>query len=338
MRRIGKHSLLMTALLSLALLPGDARVINDDVGRLASDAEVIVAAQVTEIQTVGATFVDDYGKKIPTTICEAQLKVDHFLKGGDGEAQFTLRFIHPSWPLIYDIPRVKAYRIFFLKRLGKAVEFVRPEFSSIIAVPGVLPQGETTMDRILHEMAAVLQAPTASVSDKRNAIWILFRSNGPIAAKAIADATRDPNPEVRLSAVSGLLLMKDNSQIEAGVQALLQPPPGVSMEVVHSIAYAIGASVDDPKTIPLLLKVQSSADPIMRRTATNALGRTRDPAVIPALARALDDPDSDTRHTAVRWLSIMTNDDLRPNQEEFRASEERYLNHFRALVKNMKNH
>lgn len=38
---------------------------------------IIVAAQVTEIQTVGATFVNDYGKKIPATICEAQLKVDH---------------------------------------------------------------------------------------------------------------------------------------------------------------------------------------------------------------------------------------------------------------------
>jgi len=339
MRRTIHKTLLRTGLLTLALVSSYARVITTySVARLASEADIIVAAELTEIRTLGPTFVDDNGEKVPASIREAHLKVDRFLKGGNGESQLTLRFTHPSWPVVYyDIPREKTYRIFFLKQTGKAIELVNPDYSSIAAVPGASPQGETTLDRILYETAAVLQAPAASVSDKRSAIRILHRNNGQIAAKAITDATRDPNPEVRLSAIAGLLFIKDNSQIEAAVQALLQPPPGVSMEVVHNIAYAIGAAVDDPKTIPLLLKLQSSADPVTRSSATEALGQTRSPVVIPALARALDDPDANTRLSAVRWLSILTNDELRPSQPEFMASEERYLTHFRALVKNMKN-
>jgi HEAT repeat protein len=196
----------------------------------------------------------------------------------------------------------------------------------------MLPVGETLLDRILNELAAVLRSPAATVADKRSALWVLRDNGGPIVTRAFADGAADPTPEVRLTAVAGLFAFKDNSRIEEAVQALLQTPPDVSRETLHNVAAAIGLFVDDPKMISWLLRMQGSEDRVIRRSAAAALGRTRSRLAVPALARALDDSDSATRLEAVRGLSIILQDSLRPDQREFLADEKRYLEHYRAVA------
>ena len=333
MRSIAFRSIAFTVLLTALTPPSSTRPVNGySVKMLATEADLVVAGRVTEIRTVGTTVLDDNGEKVPTTIREARVDVDHFLKGGEaGEARRSFRYLEPSFPMAYDWPRANRYRIFFLKRVDGELRPVSPNYLSIVAAPASTPRGEDLVDRILSEVAAVLQSPEATVEEKRGALLVLRFNAGPIAIQALADAVLDPIPEVRLAAIAGSLQLKQSSAVEPALKALLQPPPDVSTEALYNVAFAVGAFVDDPNTIPSLLKLQNSEDVIMRRAATHALAMTKSPAVIPALKRALDDADSDTRWEAVYGLSILTNDEVRPSQPEFRADEERYLAHFRTL-------
>lgn len=59
----------------------------------------------------------------------------------------------------------------------------------------------------------------------------------------------------------------------------------------------------DPRWLDAVIDVLAAADePMQRQTAAEALYDVRDPATVPALVRALDDPEGLVRHHAARGL------------------------------------
>jgi len=72
----------------------------------------------------------------------------------------------------------------------------------------------------------------------------------------------------------------------------------------------------------------------VRRSAAHALRNIADSAGVPALVRALDDPDRDVRYYAVTGLAKITGqDDWLPSLPLFESEEQKYVAHWREWAK-----
>ena len=301
-----------------------------DLTHLAAVSDVIVVGRMGSIRQVGITQIDDGRHKVLCRAMQSELSVDQVLQGPQIAARISVQFIIPTSFMGYANPLEGAYRTFFLKQTVDSYGFASPHHASVPAIPGALSQGETVRDRLVFQLAAVLDSPVAPTELKLEAVYALHSVLDEAATRALNAAAAAPDQRVRLAAVAALLLRGDTTQFSAAVENLLRPEPGASQESIHNLAYAIGAGIKDPRLIPDLMKLQVSADPITRRASVNALNRTGSPDSEPGLVRALDDSDFENRFLAVFGLSLLAKDsDWSPDQETYRDREREYLDHWK---------
>ncbi len=157
-------------------------------------------------------------------------------------------------------------------------------------------------------LVGLLSSQNQSPALRLKALWLLCRLGTPAAQAAMAGALGDPSPDVRQAAALAIALHRW------------------------------------PATEPLVRLLQSDSDPAVRRAAAEALGRLRDPAAVESLleaaanpqldadrvlehsilfalmeigeptslARDLESPDLRRRRTALRVLSELDSELLRP--------------------------
>src|SRR5438128_8536773 len=104
---------------------------------------------------------------------------------GPSESLLKVRFFLPEAPVGYQSIRPLSYRLFFLKNSGKYYEFVSPYCPSIVAAPGIRAQGNSVLDRVVGQVAGVLQSPRSPIEQKREAVYVLSRTESPAATIAL---------------------------------------------------------------------------------------------------------------------------------------------------------
>jgi len=168
----------------------------------------------------------------------------------------------------------------------------------------------------LHELNEVLTRQNRDLVNQlgalRTRLLATLRTNYQKTADAGKQAVvlsylRDALPEVRLLGIDLVnTLITDRKKIEADVMAQLRqlvadPSPKVRSEVVTILRDA----GDKQDAARILAQLQEETDSQVKEAMLNALGRLGDPAAVPALVEALDDPSDRVVATAAAGLGLL---------------------------------
>lgn len=317
----------------------EARPVNlMNLADLATAADFIVAGSITTVRQVGAGTAEVGTGKVPCSMMVADIGVDQVLKGSVRGSALSVQFIKTESRefMGFMTPKVSIYSVFFLKQGDGNYSFASPVFFQMPAVPGVISGSGPILDQLVHQLAAVINSRDISSERKWEAVFWLGDTNGEAATEALRNASSSQDAAVRLRAIAKLLLRNDISTIDIAVDALLRPRKDLDYadEIQQNLLLAITNRVADPKATPSLIRLMQSGDVLVRRASISALIRTRSPEAIPTLAKALGDKDSEVRFNAVVALAVITQQpEWKPDQDRFRANEQRFLAHWKEWVK-----
>ena len=222
------------------------------------------------------------------------------------------------------------YRVLFLAGAVAPYRFASPYYPSVIASAGAVTTAASTVDKVFEAVGAVLRSATSSVSDKREAINVLWGAVNTPARAALRLALREADASLRLNAAAGLLAANDLSALPIATEVLLKNDPTVPDDIVLNLRGAISRGVTAKEAIPDLARLEAARDPATRRAAVTALGRTSAAEAIRHVGDALDDQDFQVRLAAVRALADLTAQKERaPSTEAFRADERRWVGYWK---------
>jgi len=122
----------------------------------------------------------------------------------------------------------------------------------------------------------------------------------PSLTRALVEAMRDVDGQVREQAAMGLALTPGAEVIEPLLSALKDQDPQVREKAAIGLAFR-----RDPRVVaPLLIAIEDT-DSQVREKAAIALGASGDARAAAALTKALKDPDSQVREKAVAGLVLL---------------------------------
>lgn len=157
-----------------------------DVADLVATADFVAAGRVGAVLDRGATVVDTPGgQRIPGRSMLGELLVDHVLKGPPDVSMVQVRFVAPGAPIGYGGVAPGSYRVFFLQREEDGYEFVSVHHPSVIAAPAAPMPHLSALDRVASAVVAVLRSPEMSPERRREAIFVLSNTGGPVSVSAL---------------------------------------------------------------------------------------------------------------------------------------------------------
>lgn len=302
-----------------------------DIAQLTERSDIIVVGLIEQI-TVGE--VTDIG---PMRNIHAKgryatvlLRVGSVLKGNVRSASVSFRLFKSELPDGYGFVSESTYRMLFLRDNGSGqLTVVSPYYPSLPAVSGVAPQGDTPLDRVQAMLGAVLASEGVSFQVRRDAIVALGTAKTKSGALILERALNDADRRIRLSAAVALLQQNDINALPTATKTLLDASATVDELTVHNLASAIYLGIQDARAIPALSELAQSKYVEARRAAVFAMRNTQSPSALPFLTRALNDSDFDTRYYAAIGLAEINNEPgWRPSEDEFRADESRFVQHW----------
>ena len=122
----------------------------------------------------------------------------------------------------------------------------------------------------------------------------------PSITKALVEALRDSDSQVREQAAMGLAVTPGAVVIDPLLSALKDPDAQVREKAAIGLAFR-----RDPKIIDPLLGAIEDSDAQVREKAAIALGASGDDRAVAALTKAMKDPDSQVREKAVAGLVLL---------------------------------
>ena len=296
---------------------------------LISKSQLIVVGEVVSLRERGTTEMVMSSGKVSAWIMEGELDVRAVLKGSSNSQTISIHFLLPQLPT--GIPGVGMHscRTFFLKGAGNALEFTNPFYPSVISVPDTPISGADVITRVIDQVGAVLNSAKASPNQKLEAISVLRRTKNPAAHAALRRAIHEKDQSARLDAIAALLERNDISALSIAEAALMKAQQDVPEHILHNVRYAIGWGVTDEKAIPILARMIGASNAETRRAATLALWHTGSSAALKHLSVALDDSEFEVRYYAIVGLAEISGQRAwRPNMDEFKLDEKRYLKHW----------
>jgi hypothetical protein len=305
-----------------------------DVTELVRNSEVIAVGAVQSVSDQGMTFIDVQGQRTKARSLTAEMLVDQTLKGTTDRVTVHVRFVAPEVQVGYRTVSPSSYRLVFLKRQREWYEFVSPYYPALLAVPMPTIEGADPAVKVGAAIAAVIESPSTSPTEKRAAIFQLSRLNSSISIGALRRALDQSNEDVRLSAAAALLELNDVSGLPAAEKALLGDQNALNDAIAHNLRHGLSEGLTAEGAIPALARLLTSSDNRTRRAAASGLRRTRSPSALQVLATALDDADWEVRYYAVIGLAEISGENAwRPDVDTFRRSEERYVSYWKERSK-----
>lgn len=318
-------ALVVSAVVSAAVLSAEP-IPPLNLTSLTASADLVVAGRIVGLTDTGRRFViTEANKQFAWTVFEMRVAVDQVLSGsGPKELRFEMPFYLPP-----SLAQVSAYRIMFLSvRRGTYVP-TDARYPWIRAEPGdPSAGGSQPLDKAAYLVARLIESPEASDDEQRRAFAAmeLAKSNGAIAGlKERFKAT--PRRAWKLM-IAGMLLRLGDIEHLALVESVLLNPDRENRGDVDNLSDSVGR-LRDVEAVPTLTRLLSSSNVRARRAAASALRFTGSPSGIPGLARALDDPDIETRYSAVSGLSEITDTGYSTTMDRFSSSEQKYLQYWR---------
>lgn len=122
----------------------------------------------------------------------------------------------------------------------------------------------------------------------------------PSVTKALVEALRDADGQVREQATMGLAITPGAEVIAPLLKALTDPDAQVREKAAIGLVFR-----RDPRIVAPLLTAIEDRDAQVREKAAIALGASGDARAVPALTKASQDPDSQVREKAVAGLILL---------------------------------
>jgi hypothetical protein len=303
------------------------------VAALAERADLVVVGEIVSVTQKDVRTITVSGVSVAARLLSAEVRVEQTIKGSYSAPTLVVEFDLPDEQLGYGTLSSGSWRTLFLKQKGSSYTFVSPYYPSLIATQGVPLQNGSVLEKVSHQLDAVVRSADASIAQKHEALYALGSVKIPVATNALRHALNEPSTELQLMASAALLERNDIGGLSVAEEALSHPPAAVPGYLILNIAYSIRTGLQDPQAIPALTRFMRLPGVDIRRAAAAALQRTGSAAATPGLMSALNDPDFEVRYSAVIGLAEITGDlDWHPNQEVFHAEETKYLQHWRDWV------
>ncbi len=300
--------------------------------RLTTEASLIAVGQITSVQELGRTSAQIGNRIVPARAMLATLRVDQVLKGTTDASSSSLRF-HLTLPDEFVGWRSVAplgYRIFFLAESSGELKLANPYHPSAPAVPGTESREGTPIERVIAELAAVLESTKIPLPERQEAVYALNTTQDPAAITALKRVAEVQDLTLRLSVSAALLEHNDISTLQFAEDTLLKPNSGISPDLLHNLSYGIFIGVKDERAVPSLARLLHATNTETRRAAASALMHVGSTSCIDPLLSAIGDADFQVRYFSVIGLAEVTGQmDWRPNMDDFKSDQGKYLNHWR---------
>jgi hypothetical protein len=300
---------------------------------LISHADLVVVGRLNRIESESAGTSNNCNAR--TTA----LSVDQVLKGPTSVSSLAVLFCVPHNPAGgngYADVTAGRYSMFFLKRADDHYVFVSPYYPFFPAIPGITIEGKTVEERVLRQLASVLQSPTISAKAKESMLFSLQATQSAILVDALRNSLNTADRKLQLIVAAALLERNEVSAMNVAEDALINPPSNFPPYLLRNLSSAIERGIKDPTAVPALSAIARRATDIeSRKAAMYALRRTNSRTALPALAHGLDDPDFEVRYYAVIGLAdISGQPNWRPQLDQFREKEGLYLSHWQSWAQN----
>lgn len=302
---------------------------------LTSTADLIAAGQVVAVSEEGRASINTQGRPVPARRMVATLRAFRVLKGPAGANTVSFVFLVPDVPLGYAGVGAPQFGLFFLRGGPQGYEVLNPYHPFVVASPDAPVAAEgSDLERVLAEVAHVLNSPQASPDERVRAVSILEGVESPAAEAALKRAAQSLDGPLQLHIAAALLRRNDITTLGLAEKALTEPPQNVEAGLRSKLAYAIRDGVTDPRAVPALARLLGSNEVIVRRSAAAALRHVGDETVIEPLSKALQDGDREVRYQAVLGLAAVTGQsEWGPSLDLFGKDEQRYLAYWREWAK-----
>lgn len=192
--------------------------------------------------------------------------------------------------------RFIALFVALLAGVGVAVWYYRAPARGIGTPAAIVRNDDRWLDDLQSRSPKDVENATAELEQRGTAALPLLR-------KTLQDIAAPP--ERRKAALKGAALLGERAAEAIPDVAEVLQDPDYAPEAALALSFMGSAAV------PPLREAIQSDDPIVRREALRAMGKLRERAsidpqiVIPALLRALQDPDATVRNVAVTYLGIV---------------------------------
>lgn len=299
-----------------------------DVASLTSQADLIVVGEAISAVDHGPTTLDFGGGPLAATHFMADLRADQIIKGAHGQT-LTVEFTVPQTPTGIQGVTAGQYGVFFLSTVGGRFRFTDPIYPSLPAFPAVKVSSGSALDQVTSVLGQVLEATSASESDRLRALDALGRLKTDAARAVLRHALNSSSRGIQLDAARTLVARNDSAGLALVENALLHPG-GLSEQMVSNLAGSLAGLKDDPRSIPGLRRLLATGNQQIIRAAAIALRQSRSPAALGPLSGLLGNTEQQVRYYAVAGMGEITGQDASwtPAFDEFRDHEAKYLEYW----------
>ncbi|HET7212716.1 MAG TPA: hypothetical protein VFL79_03955 [Terriglobia bacterium] len=306
-----------------------------DLKRLAGKADAIMVGQVVSIRDEGPALAKTVSGDRPARAMTATLQVDAVLKGLSPGRTVEVRFMRPEEMIGYWPISAGEYGTFFLTSTPPGFAVLDPYHPYVAAAQGATASGKTPFERVIAELAAALESPTASRNVRMMARSVLDQTPGPEATGALLRGALSTSKDVRYHCIAALLRRDNIEYLRDAGDILIHPPEGTEPDWVEDVALGL-SGVRDPRAIPLLADILAGSPLVnARRSAAGDLRGMRDPKAIKPLALGLYDADAEVQYFAVIGLAVLTGapTEWSPANGTFLNDPRKYLAHWRGWAR-----
>lgn len=308
-----------------------------DLSELIANSDVVAVCSVDDITRIGTEAIAVQGRSIEAMKELAHVRLFYIIKGEAQGDSLTVAFDVPGAFTGYgDIAEHKDY-IMFLSQHEDGLHFTNSYFPVLPALGDISLKNATTnnslteIDKdIVNQEEAVVRANKFDESEKLSAVLALGDIQSPESTRALSEAANNGHDAIRVMAVSQLLLRNDIAVLPIAVDMLEQFDQSTEGTVASNLDYGIRDGIRNPDAIPLLQRLADNGQAVTRIAALHAMRATGARSAIPALIRALEDPDKRARYEAVAGLAEITGQsDMHPSLIDFRDDEEKYVRYWK---------
>ena len=306
-----------------------------DVSTLIHDASLIAVGEVTDVWENGQEVSQFDGISEPGRLMRARLRILRVLKGNPAdELMFTFFRSNLGDSGFVGVNKGE-FGLFLFRESDDGLIFASHEYPKIIAGQGQCVTAGEPLDRVVGELACVIQSPTSAVFDRISALGALATVPATSATEVLQRATRELPSPLNLLAAIDLVARNDISAlplVEEGART--SPMLNISDKGHTVLQYHWGRALEgikDPAAIPALARMLTVDDSEIRQGAVGGLRNTESEAALEPLSKALDDSNFWVRWEAAMALATITHQkEWYPVYDQFKENEQLYLDYWKA--------
>jgi len=306
-----------------------------DVSALIRDANLIAVGEVTDVWEDGQEEYQVNGISESGRLMRARFGIRRVLKG-DAVDELSFTFFRSNLGDSGFVGVDKGeFGLFFFRNSDDGLIFASHYYPKIIAGQEECVTAGEPVDRVVGELACVIQSPTSAVFDRLSSLRALATVLAPSATEVLRRAVRELHPPFDLLAAIYLVQRNDISALPLVEEGARTSPTLEVSDKGHSIfEYHWGgalAGIKDPAAIPTLARLLTVADSEIRQGAVAGLRNTGSEVALEPLSQALYDSDIWVRWNAVMALAAITHQkEWYPFYDAFKDNEQLYLDYWKA--------